>query len=309
VSIDNVIECILALEQGSLLAKMDIKEAYHKIPVHPQDCHQLAVRWKGVTYVYKVLPFGLRSSAIIFSAVADALQWLMERWGAKHIYHYVDDFITIGKPNSPEDAATLAIIKSTCSITEAPIEENKCKGLTTSLTFLGMELDTIEFEIYLPHDKLERLQKLTSEWKGQKAGKKRDFLSLVGTLNHACKAVGQGRTFLRRLIDVSKMVKHPDHFIRLNAAARSYIMWWYEFACLWNGVSMLSDKRRANPDVLVMSDASGKWGCRAYCEGDRFLGAQDGSSPYNNKGIIIAACLWGRKWSKKALWLSATMLP
>lgn len=33
---------------------------------------------------------------------------------------------------------------------------------------------------------------------------------------------------------------------------------------------MLSDKRRANLDVLVMSNAPGKWGCRAYCEGDRF---------------------------------------
>ncbi len=270
VSIDNVIECILALEQGLPLAKMDIKEAYHKIPVHPQDYHWLAVRWKGITYVYKVFPFGLRSSTTIFSAVADALQWLMERWGAKHVYHYVNDFITIGKPNSPECAATLATIKSTCSITEAPIEENKCKSPTTSLTFLGMELDTIEFEIRLPHDKLERLQKLTSEWKGRKAGKKSDFLSLVSTLNYTCKAVHQVRTFLRQLFDVSKTVKHPDHFIRLKAAARSDIMWWYEFACLWNGVSMLSDKRRANLDVLVMSNAPGKWGCRAYCEGDRF---------------------------------------
>lgn len=70
-SIDDVTECILALGQGSLLAEMDIKEAYRNVPVHPDDRHLLAVRWKGVVYVNKVLPFGLRSSAITSSAVTD----------------------------------------------------------------------------------------------------------------------------------------------------------------------------------------------------------------------------------------------
>ena len=95
-SIDYVLQCILSLGQGSLLA--NIKEAYRIVPVHPEDRHLLAVRWKGVTYVDKVLPFGLQSFAIIFSAVADALQWLMERRGAKHTFHYVDDFIAVSRP-------------------------------------------------------------------------------------------------------------------------------------------------------------------------------------------------------------------
>ena len=231
----------------------------------------------------------------------------MERRGAKHVYHYVDDFISVGRPRSMECAETLAIMKATCNDSGAPVEEEKCEGPATTLPFLGMELDTVKLEIRLPSDKLERLKLLTAEWKGRKAGIKRDFLSLIGILNHACKAVRQGRTFLRRLIDLSKTVRNPGHFIRLNAAARSDIMWWYEFACLWNGVSMLSNRRRANPDVVITSDASGKWGCGAYSDADWFQlqwGPESDCLHITIKElipIVIAASLWGRKWSKKTV--------
>ena len=285
---------------------MDIKEAYRMVPVHPEDRHLLAVRWKGVTYVDKVLPFGLRSSAIIFSAVADALQWLMERRGARHIFHYVDDFIAVGRPQSAECADTLVIMKATCSESGAPIEEEKCEGPAITLPFLGMELDTVKLEIRLPSDKLERLKSLTAEWRGRKAGIKRELRSLIGILNHACKAVRQGRTFLRRLIDLTKAVKHPNHFIRLNTAARSDIMWWYEFANTWNGVSMLSD-RRTSPDTFVTSDASGRWGCGAYCEADWFQLQWGPESVHLHITIkeliliVIAATIWGKRWSKKTI--------
>ena len=294
-------QCILALGQGVCLAKMDVKQAYRIVPVHPDDRHLLAVKWKGTAYVDKVLPFGLRSAPIIFSALADALQWMMESRGVKHVYHYIDDFITIGTPQTAECSENLAIMKATCDDAGVPIEEEKCEGPATVLSFLGIELDTVKLEIRLPSDKLERLKLLTAEWKGRKAGSKRDLLSLIGILNHACKAIRQGRTFLRRLIDLSKMAKYLYHHIRLNAAARSDIMWWYEFACSWNGVSMLRDRRKANPDVVITSDASGKWGCGAYCNVEWFqLQWVPGSEHHHITikeliPIVVAASLWGSR--------------
>ncbi len=40
----------------------------------------------------------LRSAPIIFTALADALQWIMARKGVHPIAHYLDDFITLGPP-------------------------------------------------------------------------------------------------------------------------------------------------------------------------------------------------------------------
>ena len=82
VLIDQVVDCILNFESGALMAKIDIKQAYRNIPVHPDDRHLLAMQWRNEVLIDKVLPFGLRSAPLIFSAVVDALQWIIERKGA-----------------------------------------------------------------------------------------------------------------------------------------------------------------------------------------------------------------------------------
>ena len=78
VKIDQVVNHMLSFPPGALMAKIDIKHAYRNIPVHPDDRHLLAMRWQDEILVDKVLPFGLRSAPIIFTAVADALQWIIQ---------------------------------------------------------------------------------------------------------------------------------------------------------------------------------------------------------------------------------------
>ena len=114
-------------------------------------------------------------------------------------FHYLDDFITIGSPNSTECERNIEIMKSTCK--GLPVEEEKCEGPATCLTFLGIEIDTVALELRLPSDKLYKLRRQLKDWRGRKVCTKRELLSLIGVLSHACKVVRAGRTFLRRLID------------------------------------------------------------------------------------------------------------
>lgn len=60
------------------------------------------MEWKGYVYVDPMLPFGLRSAPKIFNVVADALEWYLHWKGIRHIFHYLDDFIVVGPPSSPE---------------------------------------------------------------------------------------------------------------------------------------------------------------------------------------------------------------
>lgn len=71
-SIDDVVAQILQGGKGSLLAKMDIKQAYRNVPVHPEDRCKLGMKWKEEILIDAALPFGLRSAPLIFSALADA---------------------------------------------------------------------------------------------------------------------------------------------------------------------------------------------------------------------------------------------
>ena len=59
------------------MTKMDIMHAYRNVPVHPEDRLLLGMMWEGKVYADKTIPFGLRSAPLIFTAVADALMWMM----------------------------------------------------------------------------------------------------------------------------------------------------------------------------------------------------------------------------------------
>ena len=100
VSVDDVVAEVVRRGRGTLIAKMDIKQAYRNIPVHPQDRHLLGMQWKGEVFVDMVLPFGLRSAPLLFTAVADALQWAMQQRGVSWVDHYIDDFVTMGEPHN-----------------------------------------------------------------------------------------------------------------------------------------------------------------------------------------------------------------
>ena len=208
ISVDDIVTRILKLGRGTLLAKTDIKQAYRNVPIHPEDRLLLGMQWEGKVYVDTALPFGLRSATLIFSALADALLWIMRKNRATNTDNYIDDFITAGAPNTHECAQNAVIMYETCDELGLQAEPEKDEGPATIISFLGLELDTVALEIRLPAEKLDRLREELHRWRERKACRKRELLSLIGSLSHACKAVRAGRSFLRRLIDLSTVAKH-----------------------------------------------------------------------------------------------------
>ena len=261
-SVDDVIAEVVRRGRGTLMAKMDIKKAYRNVPVHPVDRLLLGMQWRGRVYVDGCLPFGLRSAPLLFTAVADALQWVMEARGVAWLGHYIDNFITVGALQADECRTNLGIMKAVCKEAGMPTEQEKEEGPTMVLTFLGIELDSEAMVIRLPAGKLHQLQESVRSLRGKKACRKRGLLSIIG---HMCKAVRAGRSFLRRLIDLSMSVNHLNRHVRCNVEARADIEWWHQFGHEWNGVEMLTVINRVRPAVVVTSDASGSWGCGAMC--------------------------------------------
>ena len=99
-TVDDAAKLVLVLGKGTRMAKLDIAHAYRNIPVHPDDRHLFGMVWNSQLFIDTVLPFGLRSAPKIFSAVADALEWILTQQGVSHSIHYLDDFFTVGSPTS-----------------------------------------------------------------------------------------------------------------------------------------------------------------------------------------------------------------
>ena len=82
-SVDDITTQVLTTGRGTLMAKIDIKNAYRNIPIHPTDRHLLGMEWQHQLYVNGALPFGLRSAPKIFNTVADALEWILQHRGVE----------------------------------------------------------------------------------------------------------------------------------------------------------------------------------------------------------------------------------
>ena len=153
-SVDGIAERIVTLEKGSLLAKIDVKQAYRIVPIHPEDRWLLGMSWEGRVYVDKTLPFGLRFASLIFTGVANALVWLMKREGVSLVDHYFDDFITLRRLRSDECANDFQRMLKTCEETGTPVEAEKSEPPTAKLIFLGIEIDSMALDMQLPADKM-----------------------------------------------------------------------------------------------------------------------------------------------------------
>lgn len=83
---DQAAGLIMEAGIGALLSKIDIKDAYCIVPVHPDDWPLPGMQWQGQYFMDTCLPFGLRSAPKIFTAVADALQWILSHQGGSNQY-------------------------------------------------------------------------------------------------------------------------------------------------------------------------------------------------------------------------------
>ena len=73
-----------------------------------------------------------------------------------------------------------------------PIAPEKVEGPSTTITFLGIEIDSVAQVLRLPDKKLNRLRGMLAEWEGRRSATKHQLQSLIGHLSHASKVVKPG---------------------------------------------------------------------------------------------------------------------
>lgn len=78
--------------------------------------------------------------------------------GVVDLLHYLDDFLFWCQPGSSNLEAILDMALSLCSHLGLPAAPMKVEGPTTSLTFLGIIINSERQELRLPHPKLVKFR-------------------------------------------------------------------------------------------------------------------------------------------------------
>ena len=303
-SFDDAVDLVRSLGHGCLMSKIDIKHAFRLCPVCPQDYRLLGMCWQGRYYVDTRLPFGGRTSPFIFNSFADALAWIIIfLCGIPSIVHYLDDFLVAASLESHQCKNYVDTVISCFTYLGVPIAVDKLVLPTTRITFLGIEIDSVDHYIRLPSDKLIELKTLLVYWLDKKKSSKRELLSLIGKLSFAAKVVKPGRIFLRRLIDLSKTVSKLHFFIDINPQARLDILWWHRFISDWNGVSFIQDEFVSSDAITLYTDASGVLGFGAVYKSHWFSLSWPQSLVHHNINfkelfaILAAVHTWSDQWA------------
>ena len=126
VTIDDIVDRVKSFGvRGVKMSKLDLEDAYKHIFVRMEDRHLLGLVWDIQTldgnvhreyFMDTTLPFGLKSSAMLFNKYADALQYVMINNGATIVEHYLDDYFTCGAPTSMECEVNLVITSYVCKL-------------------------------------------------------------------------------------------------------------------------------------------------------------------------------------------------
>lgn len=129
------------------------------------------------------LTFSCKNSSKIFDMLSEAICWVLSNnYSIPHLIHLPDDFLIIS-PSDAIPAANILTVQKVFTELGIPIAQEKTSGPNQSIEFLGINLDSVNFQAHLPKEKKNRIILVVSSLAESQNCSKRDLLSLLGHLN------------------------------------------------------------------------------------------------------------------------------
>jgi hypothetical protein len=305
---ETVDHAVNLLPKYGYMAKIDLRSAYRSIPTHPACYEYMGLAWNfegdsSPTFLIDTrLPFGASRAPGTFQRISNCITRYLASQGYTAI-SYLDDFLLIEatKDRCQEGYNLLLQVLGQLGF---QISWEKVFPPSQRVTFLGVNIDSVQETLSLPADKLEILQVELCNWQAKRKATKRELQQLIGKLNWAARVVKGGRTFLRRLIDLMCTLQRKHHHVRLGCSARADINWWASYISKFNGTAFFIRKDTA-PSGKFTSDACNNGGGSAfrtdwfYCNWAIDYPAV-ASMHINLKElfvVLLAAYRWARAWS------------
>ena len=246
---------------------MDIKSAFRLLPVHPSDFQLLGLRIMGNFFFDKCLPMGCSISCALFETFSTFVEWKVRSLsGRKEVDHYLDDFLLGGRPEKEDCTILMTTFIDVCSDLGVPIAHENTVGPTKHLTYLGLDIDTVEMCIRIPAEKISELTTQLEKMLCKNKTTLKSLQSLVGVLNFCSRAIPAGRAFSRRFYGAMSGVQQPYHFIRVTHSMKEDIRVWLSFLELFNGCCYFPDLKWATLHLFTDSSGGKQLGCGSYYE-------------------------------------------
>jgi len=160
---------------------VDIESAWPWVLVFPPHRELQGFRWMFGEdlscynyYVDNRLCFGLSCAPSIFNSLSNAIVCMMARRGFHAMINYLDDFLIIGNFQAECLRGLVTLINLLHSL-GFNVSWQKVVSPSQRVTFLGIELDSTTMFIWLPVEKLARLNDLIHDFSKKMSASKRQL--------------------------------------------------------------------------------------------------------------------------------------
>ena len=174
------------LRKGDYMMKLDLKDAYYAVPIHPESRKYLRFQFKGTIYEFRCLPFGLSLAPRVFIRILRPIVAKLRSEGIRTVI-YLNDLLLIHHQKDTLSKIFLYVRRLSSSLGFIVKLEKCSPEPTRRLVFLGAVLDTTCMSVALPEEQISRMQGACQEMLDSQSTSLGRLSSLLGRMSHAAR--------------------------------------------------------------------------------------------------------------------------
>lgn len=263
------VACTL-VNRNSFMAVIDLKEAYHAIPIDNDHQKFLKFRWNGKLYKYTCLPFGLSVAPFLNTKITKPVLAFLRSKGFL-LVGYLDDTLVIGNTLTQCADRVNEIIAIFDSLGFVVNFEKSQLVPAQEIRFLGFILNSVEMKLRLQLDKVDKILQKCKIVQKIRNVQIQTVAELIGMLIAATPATKYGLLYTRQLESekTEALFQNSGNYkkiMHISEKSVSDLSWWIsKLGSEWQYL------RPRTPLLTITSDASPSgWG--AECNSNEARG-------------------------------------
>ncbi len=220
-----------------------LRDTYFHVSILPRHRPFLRFAFEGQAYQYKILPFGLSLSPRVFTKVAEAALVLLREQGVC-ILNYLNDWLILAQ-SQDQLCEHRDLVLSHLSQLGLRVNWEKSKLSTTQrISFLGMELDSVEQTARLTQERAQSVLNCLNTFQSRIAVPLKQFKRLLGHIAAAVAVTMLGLLHMRPLQHwlhgrVPRWAwQRGTHRVLVTPACRRTFTLWSDLSFLQAGVPL-----------------------------------------------------------------------
>lgn len=129
-------EIVAQVSKGKYFSTIDLRSAYHQIPIRQQERKFTGFEAAGKLYHFKRIPFGVTNGVACFQRVIDRI---IADEKLEGVYAYLDDITVCGKTKAEHDER-LELFLNAAQKYNLTLNEDKCSFNKTTINLLGYQI-------------------------------------------------------------------------------------------------------------------------------------------------------------------------